>query len=176
MSRIRILLCASLACSALACGTVGAGQAQASTGQKLYFEAPADLLNPSTRPHALVQLQALGVRALRVELNWYTVAPSPTSATKPSFDATNPAAAIDTTANLQSMPIERITARRTCEPVKPACESNVIGPSGYALTRRGAVCIVGQHVRMNNRSRVRGTAAGCSVCRGRRAGRRSRRG
>ena len=90
MSRIRILLCALLACSALACGTVGASQAQASTSQKLYFEAPADLLNPSTRPHALVQLQALGVRALRVELNWYSVAPDPTSATKPSFEAKNP--------------------------------------------------------------------------------------
>jgi hypothetical protein len=88
MSRIRILLCALFVCSAFA---VGASQALASTSQKLYFEASADLLNPSTRPHALVQLQTLGVRALRVELNWYTVAPSPTSATKPSFDATNPA-------------------------------------------------------------------------------------
>ena len=90
MSRIRILLCASLACSALACGAVGAGQAQASTSQKLYFEAPMDLLNPSTRPHALVQLQTLGVKALRVELNWYSVAPAPTGATKPSFEAKNP--------------------------------------------------------------------------------------
>jgi hypothetical protein len=88
MSRIRILLCALLACSVLA---VGASQALASTSQKLYFEASSDLLNPTTRPGVLVQLQALGVRALRVELNWYTVAPSPTSATKPSFDATDPA-------------------------------------------------------------------------------------
>jgi len=90
MSRIRILLCASIACSALLCGTVGASQALASTSQKLYFEASSDLLNPSTRPHALVQLQALGVRALRVELNWYSVAPAHDSATAPSFDATNP--------------------------------------------------------------------------------------
>jgi hypothetical protein len=90
MSRIRILLCALLACSALACGADGAGQALASTSQKLYFEASSDLLNPSTRPHALVQLQALGVRALRVELNWYSVAPGRDSATAPSFDATNP--------------------------------------------------------------------------------------
>jgi hypothetical protein len=88
MSRIRILLCALLACSVLA---VGASQALASTSQKLYFEASSDLLNPTSRPRVLVQLQALGVRALRVELNWYTVAPSPTSATKPSFDATDPA-------------------------------------------------------------------------------------
>ncbi|HZL49159.1 MAG TPA: hypothetical protein VFC30_09120 [Solirubrobacteraceae bacterium] len=90
MSRIRILLCALLACSALTFGTLGASQAQASTGQKLYFEAPTDLLNPVTRPQALVQLQALGVRALRVELNWYSVAPDPNSAKAPSFDATNP--------------------------------------------------------------------------------------
>jgi hypothetical protein len=90
MSRIRILLCTSLV-SALACGAVGAGQALASTGQKLYFEGSTDLLEPATRPAALVQLQTLGVKALRVELNWYSVAPAPTSATKPSFEATNPA-------------------------------------------------------------------------------------
>jgi hypothetical protein len=86
-SRIRILSCALLACSALACG---ATQAQASTSQKLYFEGSTDLLNPTTRPGALVQLQTLGVKALRVELNWYSVAPAPTSSTKPSFEAANP--------------------------------------------------------------------------------------
>jgi len=91
MSRIRILLCALLACSALAHGALGASRALASTGQKLYFEASKDLLNPSTRPGTLVQLQALGVRALRVELNWYGVAPGRNGATKPSFDATSPA-------------------------------------------------------------------------------------
>lgn len=91
MSRIRILLCASLACSALACGAIGAGQAQASGSQKTYFEGSTDLLNPTTRPATLAQLKTLGVKALRVELNWYTVAPAPTSATKPSFEATNPA-------------------------------------------------------------------------------------
>jgi hypothetical protein len=90
MSRIRILLCASLACSALASGAIGAGQAQASTSQKLYFEGSTELLSPVTRPAALAQLQTLGVKALRVELNWYSVAPAPTSATKPSFEATNP--------------------------------------------------------------------------------------
>jgi hypothetical protein len=91
MSRIRILLCASLACSAFACGTIGAGQAQASTSQKLYFEGSTDLLSPITRPATLAQLKTLGVKALRVELSWYEVAPAPTSATKPSFEATNPA-------------------------------------------------------------------------------------
>jgi hypothetical protein len=91
MSRIRILLCASLACSAFACGTIGASQAQASTSQKLYFEGSTDLLSPITRPATLAQLKTLGVKALRVELSWYEVAPAPTSATKPSFEATNPA-------------------------------------------------------------------------------------
>jgi hypothetical protein len=91
MSRIRILLCASLACSALVSGAIGAGTAQASTTQKLYFEGSTDLLEPTTRPAVLAQLKTLGVKALRIELNWYSVAPAPTSATKPSFEATNPA-------------------------------------------------------------------------------------
>jgi hypothetical protein len=91
MSRIRILLCASLACSALASGAIGAAQAQASTTQKLYFEGSTDLLEPTTRPAVLAQLQTLGVKALRVELNWYSVAPAAASATKPNFEATNPA-------------------------------------------------------------------------------------
>ncbi len=90
MSRIRILPCALLACSALAFGAIGAGSAQASTSQKLYFEGSTDLLNPITRPATLAQLQTLGVKALRVELSWDEVAPAPTSATKPSFEATNP--------------------------------------------------------------------------------------
>jgi len=89
MSRIRILLTVSLI-SAFACGAIGAGTVQASPSQKLYFEGSSDLLEPATRPAALVQLQTLGVKALRVELNWYSVAPAPTSATKPSFEATNP--------------------------------------------------------------------------------------
>jgi len=90
MSRIRILLTVSLI-SAIACGAIGAGSAQASTSQKLYFEGSTDLLNPITRPATLAQLKTLGVKALRVELSWYEVAPAPTSATKPSFEATNPA-------------------------------------------------------------------------------------
>jgi len=91
MSRIRILLSATLACSALVCGAIDAGQAQASAGQKLYFEGSTDLLSPITRPATLAQLKTLGVKALRVELSWYEVAPAPTSATKPNFEATNPA-------------------------------------------------------------------------------------
>src|ERR1039457_3607137 len=65
--------------------------ALASHGEAVYFEAPNELLSPITRPAALLQLQSLGVKALRVELSWYEVAPGQTSATKPNFDATNPA-------------------------------------------------------------------------------------
>ncbi|HEY7934527.1 MAG TPA: hypothetical protein VID48_11965 [Solirubrobacteraceae bacterium] len=87
MLRIRILLCALLCCSALA---ATATEASASHGQMLFFEASTDLLNPQTREHVVSQLQSLGVRALRVELSWYSVAPDPTSVTKPNFEATNP--------------------------------------------------------------------------------------
>jgi len=90
MSRIRMLLISLLA-SALLAGAAGTGQALASHGQINYFEGSTDLLEPASRPHALEQLQSLGVRALRVELQWADVAPGPDSATRPSFDATNPA-------------------------------------------------------------------------------------
>ena len=91
MPRIRILLCASLVCSALAAGALGASPALASHNQTVYFEAQDQLLNPSTRPRALLQLQSRGVKALRVELYWHDVAPSPNSAARPGLDLTNPA-------------------------------------------------------------------------------------
>jgi hypothetical protein len=58
----------------------------------MFFEAPSDLVGvtPAVRAKGLVQLQSLGVKALRVELAWHTVAPAPDSASRPSFDATNP--------------------------------------------------------------------------------------
>jgi len=90
MPRIRTLLIA-LALSIPALGATGAPQALASHEQVTYFEGSTDLLNASTRPHAIAQLKTLGVKALRVELYWDEVAPSPTSATRPSFEATNPA-------------------------------------------------------------------------------------
>ena len=65
--------------------------ALASHSEAVYFEGSTDLLSPATRPHAIAQLQALGVKALRVELSWYDVAPGQKSATKPNFEATNPA-------------------------------------------------------------------------------------
>jgi hypothetical protein len=90
MSRIRTLLLTLLASSLLA-GSAGAGQALASHGQATYFEASSELLDPITRPHAIEQLQHLGVHALRVELYWEEVAPGRESATRPNFEATNPA-------------------------------------------------------------------------------------
>jgi hypothetical protein len=91
MSRIRILFCVFVACSTFGVSALGASQASASHSQTLFFEGSTDLLNPTTRDHALTQLKALGVRALRVELNWYNVSKSANSETRPSFDATDPA-------------------------------------------------------------------------------------
>jgi hypothetical protein len=81
-----------LACAALCAGAVAA-PAGASHGQALFFEAPRDLVEvtPAARSKALAQLQSLGVKALRVELYWHSVAPAANSAKRPSFDATNPA-------------------------------------------------------------------------------------
>jgi hypothetical protein len=74
-------------------GAAVASPAVASHTQAMFFEAPRDLVEvtPSARAKALAQLQALGVRALRVELYWRSVAPAPNSAKRPRFDATNPA-------------------------------------------------------------------------------------
>ncbi len=83
-----VLLCA------VAFGTLAsapATSALASHSETVYFEGSTDLLTAATRPHAIAQLQALGVKALRVELSWYDVAPGQKSATKPGFEATNPA-------------------------------------------------------------------------------------
>jgi hypothetical protein len=89
MSRIPKLLL-TLLISALAAFALAAPTALASHSQATYFEGSNTLLNAKTRPHAIAQMQALGVKALRVELDWYDVAPSPSIATKPAFDATNP--------------------------------------------------------------------------------------
>lgn len=89
MCRLRSFLATFIA-SVLAAGSLGAGQALASHGQNTFFESSKVLLSPATRPHVLAQLQALGVHALRVELYWHDVAPNPNSATRPSFDMTDP--------------------------------------------------------------------------------------
>ena len=90
MSRIRILLSATLACSALASGAIGAGQAQASTSSEALLRGLDRSAGTDHPSRALAQLQTLGVKALRVELNWYSVAPAPTSATKPKLRSDQP--------------------------------------------------------------------------------------
>ncbi|HEV7806907.1 MAG TPA: hypothetical protein VGO80_13880 [Solirubrobacteraceae bacterium] len=64
--------------------------ASASRAQSLTFEAPRDLMNPITRPAALNELESLGVRSLRVNLTWSTVAPGAGEAQKPPFEPTDP--------------------------------------------------------------------------------------
>lgn len=90
MLRIRVLLCALLAGSTLVAGALAAAPALASHDQANYFEASTLLLSAKTREHALAQMKHLGVKAIRVELYWQDVAPDANSATKPSFEATNP--------------------------------------------------------------------------------------
>jgi hypothetical protein len=82
-----------LACAVLGACALGVAPAGAAPGEGMFFEAPRDLVEvtPAARSKALAQLQALGVRALRVELYWHTVAPARNSARRPNFDATDPA-------------------------------------------------------------------------------------
>jgi hypothetical protein len=81
--RFALLIC-------VACLTLATASASASTGQTMTFEAPRDLLDPGARPGALNELASLGVHRLRVVLYWRNVAPNAESATRPSFDATDP--------------------------------------------------------------------------------------
>ncbi|HVA18569.1 MAG TPA: hypothetical protein VMU55_00165 [Solirubrobacteraceae bacterium] len=86
---IRRLLIIAFGCLALAL-SLGAGEAGASHGQATFFEDTSELLNPATRSKALGELEHLGVKALRVELYWHSVAPAADSSRRPSFDATDP--------------------------------------------------------------------------------------
>lgn len=90
MSKLRKLLL-PLTVSALLGGAAGAIPALASHSQRNYFEPSTQLVEPATRAATIAQLKALGVRAVRIELPWFDVAPADTSASRPSFDATNPA-------------------------------------------------------------------------------------
>jgi hypothetical protein len=76
---------------ALSIAAIGSGTAFASHNQQLFFEAPSQLLDPGSRPEAIEQMQHLGVKAVRIEMSWYAVAPSRDSATKPKLDTSNPA-------------------------------------------------------------------------------------
>ncbi len=91
MPRTNKPLLTTLICGLLA-GFAGAAPALASHSQPNYFEGSTLLLSSKTRPNAIAQMQHLGVKALRVELSWFEVAPSPASAAKPAFEASNPGA------------------------------------------------------------------------------------
>jgi hypothetical protein len=90
MLRLRRIIPTLLGAAALS-SLFGASPALASHSQTTYFEANQVLLSPATRPKAIAQMIHLGVHALRVELYWSDVAPGANNATKPSFEATNPA-------------------------------------------------------------------------------------
>jgi hypothetical protein len=70
---------------------LNAAPALADHTQPNFFEASNQLLVPAERAKTFQTLERLGVKALRVELYWYDVAPDAASATKPNFEATNPA-------------------------------------------------------------------------------------
>jgi len=86
MRVLRISLLAAVLCLALATS------ASASPTQSLTFEAPRDLEDPVKRAGAFEELASLGVRSLRVIVQWSRVAPDSGSPQKPRFDATDPAA------------------------------------------------------------------------------------
>src|SRR3954469_2459657 len=64
--------------------------ASASSGQVTTFEAPRELLSAATRDATLSRITSLGVRNVRQLVYWRDYAPSPGSATKPDFDASDP--------------------------------------------------------------------------------------
>jgi hypothetical protein len=66
--------------------------ASASSTQSMTFEAPRELLDPSTRDRALDEIGAFGVDRIRVLVYWQNYAPAPKSKRKPAFDATDPGA------------------------------------------------------------------------------------
>jgi hypothetical protein len=69
--------------------------ASASLQQVMTFEANRELLGPNadaTRDPTLDEIRALGVKRVRILMYWGSIAPDPTSGSKPSFDATDPGA------------------------------------------------------------------------------------
>lgn len=85
----------AVAVAAVAGGLLLPAAASASTTQTVFFEAPRDLTGrlatDETRAAAFNDFNSLGVRALRINLRWADVAPASDQATKPAFDATDPA-------------------------------------------------------------------------------------
>jgi hypothetical protein len=68
--------------------------AHAGKAQWSIFEDHAELVRSSvsTRVRTLNEIAGLGADTLRIELRWNEVAPAPQQRSRPSFDATNPAA------------------------------------------------------------------------------------
>jgi hypothetical protein len=64
--------------------------AAASSTQSMTFEAPRELLDPSTRDRTLQEVRDLGVDRVRVLVYWRDYAPAAGSKRRPGFDATNP--------------------------------------------------------------------------------------
>jgi hypothetical protein len=85
--RQRILLVLATALALL----VPAVAANANSSQFTTIEAPTELVSPNGSPDAaLDEIQSLGADGIRIQLSWRDLAPSPTSRTKPSFNATDP--------------------------------------------------------------------------------------
>jgi hypothetical protein len=66
--------------------------ASASSTQSLTFEAPRELLDPSTRDRTLEEIRDFGVDRVRVLVYWKDFAPAPGSERRPAFDAADPGA------------------------------------------------------------------------------------
>lgn len=66
--------------------------ASASSSQSMTFEAPRELLDPSTRDRTLEEIRDLGVDRIRALVYWKNFAPAPRSKRRPAFDAADPAA------------------------------------------------------------------------------------
>ena len=64
--------------------------ASASSSQSMTFEAPRELLDPSTRERTLQEISELGVDRVRVLVYWRDFAPAATSKRRPDFDAADP--------------------------------------------------------------------------------------
>lgn len=81
---------------AITAALLAAAPAGARSTQDVFFEAPRDLTargsSELTRAAAFDEIASLGVKALRVNLPWFDVAPAATEPVKPAFDATDPAA------------------------------------------------------------------------------------
>jgi hypothetical protein len=66
--------------------------ASASSTQSMTFEAPRELLDPSTRDRTLQEIRNFGVDRVRVLVYWEHYVAAPNSRTRPNFDATDPGA------------------------------------------------------------------------------------